>query len=187
MPRCFDCGLLAVRDEYRVDLVVEATRSAREMGRQQCSNGSSPMCKFLCYGNSPVFPKIPKDGSSAEKSEALKCEVDCGTFRRYHPGKSPQEHEEMSIVERVQLAAAEAQATARAEAAAAKAEAKAEAERAAAEAKSHAEKHRKEDREFAIAAERRSFRVAFASLIVSIIAVIAGVASAIYAAYISRQ
>lgn len=97
MPRCFDCGLLAVRDEYDVSRIVEATDDARVKGRQQCSNGTSPPCKFFCYANSMDFPPAAANGTTPEKLDALQSTHACNSWRRREHGKSPREMEEMIL------------------------------------------------------------------------------------------
>ena len=109
MPKCSECGLLAVRDEYN-DLVCEATGFTRLKGSHQSSKGIATIAKVFCYANSPSFPTIPNAPQMRNVQainwvnpivQAIGEVRQCSQYQSWSPGKTPKEHEEMSFVEKV--------------------------------------------------------------------------------------
>lgn len=111
MVKCIECGLLAVKDEY-TKKSCEADKETRETGLHSSSEGNLTPAKWTCYGNSPKFKdpeswrygQLTKEGDEENDTlAAFKENVDCDKFLAYHPGKSPQEHEDMSFQEKMQI------------------------------------------------------------------------------------
>ncbi len=107
--KCADCGFLTVRDEYN-ELPCEATPRTRSTGNHQSSNGKSVSAKLFCGKDNPAFPQ-PEEildrgmhnpiSQSHPNVQAIQTNIECGDFHRYRPGKTPKEHEEMTILEQV--------------------------------------------------------------------------------------
>jgi len=109
MAKCKDCGYLAVRDEYN-DTVCEATEFTRERGLHKSSEGMSTPARLLCFKNSTSFhtgractveTRDAKLSQMKLANEQLASEVECKHFRKWMPGRSPKEHEEMSFLEMI--------------------------------------------------------------------------------------
>ncbi len=92
IQKCKDCGLLAMR-EQETNLVLEAVDAVRQSGGYRNFGDFGPQHLF-CYANHRNFPDLAR-----EVSDSLNLEIDCDDFRQYQPGKSPKEHEHMSIKE----------------------------------------------------------------------------------------
>jgi hypothetical protein len=56
---------------------------------------------LFCYAASPHFVKVETPRDSDEVVQSIGREIDCKSWRQWHEGKSPQEHEEMTILEQV--------------------------------------------------------------------------------------
>ena len=110
MPKvkCADCGFLAIRDEYTED-VKEATRRVRERGEAVTSAQNTHRAKVFCYEG--VRRMLPLNMDAQQVAAMVNEEIECGEFRKWSEGKTPKEHEEMTILEQVK----EENATARQE------------------------------------------------------------------------
>lgn len=101
---CLDCGYLAVRDEY-TESTCEAIKATRTTGWHQSSMGNSTPADLFCYKTSPAFPITDGTGQDCSLDDLhvlqLRTEIECATWIAYYPGKSPKEHEEMSVVEQM--------------------------------------------------------------------------------------
>ncbi len=102
MARCIDCGLLAIADEETAQSRI-APDQLREKGYLLSADGRAIETRVFCHRGSDAFPSDLPVHSPGELVEKLSAENDCKLFRRWIKGKSPQEHEEMSILERLQL------------------------------------------------------------------------------------
>jgi hypothetical protein len=107
--RCRACGLLAVRDEHGSG-AHEAIKYTRAEATVRRLDGKIISAEFFCRASSPAFPRLPYSGSdrtSFPKPEerqamaALSQDRTCDSFRVWSPGKTPEEHENMGIVEQV--------------------------------------------------------------------------------------
>lgn len=109
--KCSECGFLAVRDHYN-EAVCETTLDCRTRGQHKSSNGNATAADFFCYRTSESFrsfqPVSERDGIAkatnnprVERAQVLTVEIECDSFFRYRPGKSPKEHEEMTFLQEV--------------------------------------------------------------------------------------
>jgi hypothetical protein len=99
--RCVDCGFLAVRDEYNDD-VCEAVHFTRNRSLHKSSSGNSVRATVFCYRNSSQFPKNAATGNETQIYDAIRLEIDCDEYRLWRPGKTPKEHEEMTMLEKME-------------------------------------------------------------------------------------
>ena len=96
--KCADCGFLGVFDE-RTDEVKEATARARQSGEQATSAQTTHRAKVFCYRNAREMDWAT---INPEQVATLVNEpIDCVSYLAWSPGKSPKEHEEMTILEKV--------------------------------------------------------------------------------------
>ncbi len=102
MARCIDCGLLAIADEETGRSRI-APDQLREKGYLLSADGRAIEAHVFCHRGSDAFPTNLPLHSPSELVEKLSAENECTLYRRWIKGKSPQEHEEMSILERLQL------------------------------------------------------------------------------------
>jgi hypothetical protein len=112
MVKCAECGFLSVVDHYTGDFC-EADEKARTTGRYRNSQGKFAIANVRCYKGSPKFCPLDEDvwphGQYYDVDPEplvtlLNEEKDCGElFRKREPGKSPKEHDEMSILEQVEI------------------------------------------------------------------------------------
>ncbi len=99
MRKCRDCGLLSVRD-----MLTSEPRSADERARNDgvyASQGKKFVAGFLCRANASNFSGDSSMKSSVAAVESINVSIDCGEFVEWYPAKTPREHEEMTIIERV--------------------------------------------------------------------------------------
>ena len=101
MVRCNECGFLAVRDEYD-NSVGEADGETRAHGEHRSSQGNKTCARLKCYRVSPSFPAVPPRPAVAIAA-AIGQEIDCPLWRQWSEGKTPQEHEQMSFAEIMEL------------------------------------------------------------------------------------
>lgn len=106
MPRCAECGLLAVTDEYDRSVVSEAVTETRKTGSQPNKDKPSSKARFFCYANSDAY-EVTEGKAKETVLVVLSNERACDSFRKYHPGKSPKEHEEMTLMEQMREESAE--------------------------------------------------------------------------------
>jgi hypothetical protein len=108
--KCVECGYIEVRDRdsYEVHEVPEFTRAT---GQYKGRSGNLTNARLLCAKASPAFlpvemPAIIHSGTPHGKDhpnvKMLNECRDCGSFMKWIPGKSPKEHEAMSLLERVE-------------------------------------------------------------------------------------
>lgn len=101
MPKCLDCGFLAVRDCYSNE-ICEATPRSREKGEFLSSEGKTTPANFFCYQSCKQFPEC----NSVEKSEKVRrldLTIKCDKFVSWREGRTPKEHEQMTFMEQVQI------------------------------------------------------------------------------------
>jgi hypothetical protein len=104
MPRCADCGLLAVRhfESRRLDEVEEDSRKTWQfiqIGVQITTYKNVPICIARAWD---LKKECGTDGDSVGSDIALKVinkDRKCGSFEKWHQGFSPKEHKEMQQVE----------------------------------------------------------------------------------------
>lgn len=103
MVKCAECGLLTFRDT--------STGKARDADERARSSGSYlrekdtlgvDNAKFLCYSGCSSFSGCSESNKPADVVASIKVEIECDSFRKWIPAKTAKEHEEMSIVERVE-------------------------------------------------------------------------------------
>ncbi len=106
--KCAKCGLLAVRDENG-NGALEAIEAIRKTGILPCRTGSTINAKFFCKRQSEAFPPLVHDPVRSQLSPpenpavvTLNKDRECGVYRLWIPGKTPKEHEEMTIIERIE-------------------------------------------------------------------------------------
>lgn len=111
--KCVDCGFLAMRDP--------ATNQAREVTEKERNDGltTNPQRRLphlepillLCFQSCELFVanhKVKRSNGGFPKGDAnpninaINTEIECDSFRKWERGKSPEKHEEMSIVEQVE-------------------------------------------------------------------------------------
>jgi len=97
--QCKNCGYLAV-DEPTGGSAVEAKPRVRERGEHLDSKGKSSPASVHCYlQKRQMHIESPRTG---EKVLAVIAEkIECDRFRAYRHGKTPKEHEEMTILDEV--------------------------------------------------------------------------------------
>jgi hypothetical protein len=122
----------------------ERTRESGVLKR----NGTAFPLTFLCLANSPSFCRKQPESPKQSAVESINKEIECDSFVKWIPAKSAQEHEDMTILEKVREENRRAQEQMRAEQLAVKKEAD---ERYAEE-----RRHKAEDRERARRAEERA-------------------------------
>lgn len=110
MPKCSECGLLTVLDEY-TDARCEATKIVRDTGQHKSSAGTLTRANVMCLVDSPAFssnrPELLKreDGSAITPTlmvELIRSERICLRFVPWREGTLPREHEEMQLLQEVQ-------------------------------------------------------------------------------------
>jgi hypothetical protein len=109
--KCGECGFVALRDELGTG-ALEVNKATRTTGRRTISSGTLINADPFCYKNSPAFvgcnlqlsthSGTPK-GSDHPVVAMLDKSRECDRFRFWLPGKSPQEHEQMSFYDEVRL------------------------------------------------------------------------------------
>ena len=105
MPKCSECGLMAVRDSFNGS-VCEVQNFTRVSGKHANARGVTTDAELFCYSDSTAFIRPANIGPNGavipfEPEKLLpiiNAENPCEIFRRYSPGKSPKEHEEMSML-----------------------------------------------------------------------------------------
>lgn len=104
MVQCSKCGLLAVRDR-QTDKPVEVTLYSRQEGLQKTIK-SECLAKVFCYKDKRQF-----DWSQANNGGPVVREInehiECADYLPWQPGKTPQQHEEMSLLEQVRTETAQ--------------------------------------------------------------------------------
>jgi hypothetical protein len=103
MPRvkCRDCGYLAIRDPFSPNpAMTEAYELVRNQGWQNDSRGKRTIARLYCYAKKRTFANPLVDQPQKIVAE-IGQEIECDAFRPWHPGKSPEKHEEMTILETV--------------------------------------------------------------------------------------
>jgi hypothetical protein len=99
--KCRDCGFLAIRDPFSPNsTMTEAYELVRNQGWQNASSGKRTIARLYCYANQKTFANPLVDQPKKIVAE-IGQEIECDAFRLWHPGKSPEKHEEMTILERV--------------------------------------------------------------------------------------
>lgn len=107
--KCKDCGYLSVRSALD-SLVYPASEDARKYGMTRCHYdnslegfGGGPLIvgsdKLICYVGHPAFSEDMESLKIAEK--VISKERTCPRFVHWIHGKTPKEHEDMTIVEQV--------------------------------------------------------------------------------------
>ncbi len=106
--KCRDCGYLAIRDPFSPNpAMTEAYELVRNQGWQNASNGKRTIARLYCYAKKRTFANPLVDQPKKIIAE-IGQGIECDAFRQWHPGKSPEKHEEMTIVERVEAINAKA-------------------------------------------------------------------------------
>jgi hypothetical protein len=108
MPKCNECGFLAVRDEYTEE-ICESSEFTRSRGMHKSSSGSAVTANLFCYANSHAFPDV-SGKADFKKAAAINEEVPCPQFMHWLKGRTPKEHDEMSILQKVEAATQSARA-----------------------------------------------------------------------------
>ncbi len=118
--KCIECGFLAVHDEEGRG-AFEAGKETRTSARMLRRNGVAIPADWFCSQKSDAFPDLVqltrRDGTPGKSSDPiilaeLNQDRECDSCRAYIPGKSPKEHEDMGIIERVEAMALAARAEA---------------------------------------------------------------------------
>jgi hypothetical protein len=93
--KCQDCGYIGARIKGREEPieVVDRLRLHGQFSRDETH-------EVICYANSPQFP-IDHITSDAEFVATISREIACQKFITLIPGKSPKEHEGVTILEQV--------------------------------------------------------------------------------------
>lgn len=100
MPTCSTCGFLAMRDGRET---VEVLRNSRTKGVRIPPNRPIPVpASFYCYAGSNCLESPTGDGVTAKDAlRSIEREHDCADWILWRAGKTPKEHEEMSLLEQV--------------------------------------------------------------------------------------
>ena len=99
--KCRDCGRLAVRDRHKQG-AIEASDLVRDEGWQIDSRGKQVIASTFCAARKRDL-KATQSGLSAEVVAEINQEIECGGFRQWERGKSPEKHEEMTLLETLEL------------------------------------------------------------------------------------
>jgi hypothetical protein len=78
----------------------EAYELVRESGWQNATNGRRTGARLFCFADRKHFPDPKIDQPKVILAE-INREIDCDAFVRWQPGKSPEKHEEMTVLEKV--------------------------------------------------------------------------------------
>ncbi len=120
MVTCKTCGMLAQK-KYDTKATIEVEQRTRDDG----ATGTPANADLFCYMASSAFPKRPSKRSDEQQCShevlvlrQISTEIECDLWRQYRKGKSPKEHEEMTILDRVAAENRAEQAASRAEQAA---------------------------------------------------------------------
>ena len=97
--RCGDCGLLTIR-KLGTHETMEVVKQWRRTGEYTDDHPRRPANVF-CSIASESFPGSGTVQNERESLSLMDKEIECPRFRKWIPGKSPKEHEEMSILEAV--------------------------------------------------------------------------------------
>ncbi len=100
MVQCKNCGYIGVRARF-TGLTYEADERVRDQGVQFVATEAPCPARIFCYANERGFAAAPVDGQKMV-IEALGLEIDCRSFTKWQRGKTPKEHAEMALLDRVQ-------------------------------------------------------------------------------------
>jgi hypothetical protein len=100
MVKCCNCGRLAVIDEYSKESR-EATEMVTTSGWHASSAGNATIARVNCHAGKRDFADLRGAPAGAVLTE-INAEIgDCSSFIKRIAGRSPKEHEDMSILDRV--------------------------------------------------------------------------------------
>lgn len=100
MVKCRDCGLLSIRDRSTGE-----ARPADEEARDEAhymSQGTRYAAQFLCHANAENFPYDSSDHSTKNAVDSINLSIECRDFTTWHPTKTAREHEEMTLLQKVE-------------------------------------------------------------------------------------
>ena len=105
MPKCSECGFLALRTPE--NQILEATRRTRTSGEYIGPNGDRRTASGLfCKGESVALStdQIHRANQAETIVKVIGNERDCRRFVPYSEGKSPKEHEERVMLDKCEAA-----------------------------------------------------------------------------------
>ena len=97
MPKCSECGFLALRIRATGE-TREADEELRETGYYDVPDGKRCVaCPTFCWAGGDWFPKVKIRSAmtGAPIAEVLQAERDCGKYMPWIPGRMPAEHERL--------------------------------------------------------------------------------------------
>ena len=107
--KCKDCGYLGIRDPFSpTSPITEAYELVRETGWQNASNGHRTVARLRCYEKKREFGS-PKVDQPHKLVVAISEEIECDAFIEWLPGRSPEKHKDLSLLEKAREEYREAQ------------------------------------------------------------------------------
>jgi hypothetical protein len=112
LVKCGECGFVTLRDELGTG-ALEIDTATRTTGRRASSAGPLINADPFCYKSSAAFvgcnlPRLTHSGTPKGSDHPVVAMLnqgrECDYFRLWLPGKSPKEHEEVTIIEQLQQA-----------------------------------------------------------------------------------
>lgn len=97
---CGDCGYLGHQADC-VEGLLEITVQCRETGHLQVPNSGRQVANLVCSQSLQKFPNEPSKSGPVVLG-LMNEERYCKSFFRRCPGKNPKEHEEMSLLEKME-------------------------------------------------------------------------------------
>lgn len=98
--QCKECGYVGVRSRF-AGLTFEADERVRNQGAQFVANEQPCAARVFCYANQREFDP-PKVGGESTVLQTLSLNIDCQSFTKWQRGKTPKEHADMALLERVE-------------------------------------------------------------------------------------
>jgi hypothetical protein len=99
MPKCSECGFLAVRDSFTKELA-EALKHDRDTGWHHNTSDRETPAEFFCYQNSGAF--AVSSNNPPEIANQVNCENTCSQFMTWRQGKNAKEHEDLELLRQVE-------------------------------------------------------------------------------------
>ena len=103
MAKCNECGFLTVRSAFGPE-TFEATEEVRQKGVAQDPINGGYTARVFCWKNSQTFVPVEvgrwvgdRGGGDENKKvvESINHEIECDSFCKWEPGKSPEKIEDM--------------------------------------------------------------------------------------------